>query len=308
MRSLQNTIKITNEVAIAKQNELRGTLCHHEKEIDDLRASLKERDQNILKLENDLQTEQKNHVEIQNKMKWEFEQYKNEAQCHMDEDKAKNDALTSRVEFLTTMTSSYIQNLYEQCLALEKIISLEDEELLKVHSTHMFHKSSTKTKPIVKLVMEHLVNRMESIYIDWEGILTNDDDRRVIFGNLNNRSQINNGQIDDLIKRIHVRKKSELERIHSSHVEAMTSLKLNYENELTSLRQQIEDDKRELKDKETTLLKRQENLSNALTKIEDVTGVNEKYAQRITKLETDVSEFRTRFNESQDQLLTVRNN
>lgn len=154
------------------------------------------------------------------------------------------------VEVLSTLTSSYIRGLYDHCMVQEKILLLAETP----------PPTSMKARRIpislaggsLGLVMERLDKKFESVNIDWDSVLMDDKDRRQIFGNLNNRMQINLNSIDRFITKIRGKYDYEMKQmgedntrkeldIHSAHAVQLCKLEDNQiqlEEELNKLSKQ----------------------------------------------------------------------
>ena len=222
----------------------------------------------------------------------------NEEKRITEENMIKN-GLTDRVGFFMTLTSSYIQGLYEQCLAQEELILIEDSSL----PAYTTQKIGNRTKS--NLIIERLENKIESIHIDWEGILQNDDDRRKVFGNLNNRSQINMSHIDYLIKRIHSKNSSETTRIQKGHENELVEIFSRHRNELSRLQKQMSIKDSNYKTLDTSLKKQKEQLSNASIDIEKLNEVLKEKQRRIDNLDSQILNAKKKEASLQQDLSTV---
>ena len=82
--------------------------------------------QNILELEEELKLEKRSHGEYRIVTNKEMKRRQKEEESRAQKDLATNNSLANRIKFLTTLTSSYVQGLYEQCIAQEELVLLED--------------------------------------------------------------------------------------------------------------------------------------------------------------------------------------
>lgn len=257
-------------------------------------------------LEEHLKDDQEKHRQFSVQMTQDLQNCEVEAKRRAEEDKAEVDALSNRVAHFMTLTSSYIQSLYEQCLTQERMISLEDPSLLSIHSSNSkFHRSTSMNKKKVNHVIDRLENSIESMHVDWEGILCDDNDRRIVYGNLNNRSQINNSQIDNLIKRIKQRQKSELDSLQLKNSQALNALKSNYQSEISSLNKQIYLTERKLKDLNATLNESKNDLSIARAEIGNLVDTKEKNEVEMDALEKALAKSKHIAEELQGKLVMV---
>lgn len=199
-----------------------------------------------------------------------------------------------------TLTSSYIQGLYEQCLAQEELILIEGSSL----PVHNKQKIRTQTKK--NLILERLENKIDSIHIDWEGILKNDDDRRKVFGNLNNRSQINMSHIDELVKRIHSKNSSETMRIQKGHENELMDTFSRHRNELARLQKQIRFKDSNYNVLDMSLKKQKEQLSNASIDIKKLNETLKEKQRRIDNLDSQILHAKKEESFMQQDLLKVK--
>lgn len=306
-RSLNETIKVIEDDANFKQNALEAAIQHHKASINELTSSLKGCHEKILHLECDSHKEQVDHQKFRAQMLQDLQNCEMEAKRRKEEDEIKKGVLSKRIAHLMTMTSSYIQNLYEQCLTQEELISLENQSMSRNNKRINESKQSivAKNKKNVHLIIERLEKRIESIHIDWEGLLKDDDDRRVVFGNLNNRSQINHSQIDDLIKQIHVRRKSDLEKTELNHSNAINELKCKQQTETSLLKDQIEVNKGRLMVVESTLKSTKNDLDIAKAEIVNLMQLQENYKNQISRIEFELSMTHQQCEKSQGELTMV---
>ena len=283
------------------------TIRHREASIEEFKSSLKGCHEKTRHLECDLHKEQAVYQKFRAEMLQDLEICEMEAKQRKEENEIEKGVLSKRIAHLMTMTSSYIQNLYEQCLTQEELISLENQSLSRYQNRINETKKSivAKNKKGVHLIVERLENRIESIHIDWEGLLKDDDDRRVVFGNLNNRSQINHNQIDDLIKQIHVKRKSDLEKTELNHSNTINELKSKQQTETSLLKDEIEVNKERLMAVESTLKSTKDDLAIAKTEFINLIQVQEYYKNEINQLQSELTMTHQQCENSQVELTMV---
>ena len=278
---------------------MKATISHRERSISELETTLKNANKKIHQQQEAMTEEKLRGEEYRFQMEKELHvQRINEEKRIIEENMIKN-GLTDRVGFFMTLTSSYIQGLYEQCLAQEELILIEDSSL----PAYTTQKIGNRTKS--NLIIERLENKIESIHIDWEGILQNDDDRRKVFGNLNNRSQINMSHIDYLIKRIHSKNSSETTRIQKGHENELVEIFSRHRNELSRLQKQMSIKDSNYKTLDTSLKKQKEQLSNASIDIEKLNEVLKEKQRRIDNLDSQILNAKKKEASLQQDLSTV---
>lgn len=298
--SLKKNIQQIEDESEATQNELKATIYHRQRSVSELEAMLKNANSKIDQLEEAISMEKLRSEEYRLKMDNELKMQQINEEKRIEEENMVKQGLADRIDFFMTLTSSYIQGLYEQCLAQEELILIEGSSL----PVHNKQKIRTQTKK--NLILERLENKIDSIHIDWEGILKNDDDRRKVFGNLNNRSQINMSHIDELVKRIHSKNSSETMRIQKGHENELMDTFSRHRNELARLQKQIRFKDSNYNVLDMSLKKQKEQLSNASIDIKKLNETLKEKQRRIDNLDSQILHAKKEESFMQQDLLKVK--
>ncbi len=309
---LNDVIERDHDQATATQTELQATIDHRERSITELKDMVTKANQKIYELEEDIRKNTKEHKEYRIEVDKEMKRRQREEDVRAEKDLALKNTMSDRITFLSTMTSSYVQGLYEQCLAQEELILLEDSssslpnpKTSKMSSHKNFSKGETKETKL-EIIMERLEKKVDSIHIDWEGMLEHDDDRRKIFGNLNNRSQINLSHIDDLIKKIRVKNQSDIERLEVGFKKKMEDNISKHQDDVFRLQKEINLKESSFRKVNATLKETKDHLSKALAAIDELNIVQERKNTEIDDLNNEIKAANKRQDNLQCELLLVR--
>lgn len=298
----QNIQQVKNE-SIAIQDELKAILQRRDTSISELKTMNSEANEKIITLEKALVQEKALFHEYRSDTKKEIEMNQIKEENRKAQDEAIKNELHQRIDFFMIITSSYIQGLYDQCLAQEQLMLVEDPTFRPAISRQRLKGGNTKN---LNLILEQLNNKIESIHINWEGMLQNDDDRRVIFGNLNNRSQLNLSYIDDLIKKIHIKYTSEVARIESDHGSSLDQLVSRHRNEKSKLLMQIASKNDNYTGLENTFHEKSKKLSDTISdndKLHEMLKEREAY---IVEQDNQMSDFQRNEVTLQNEISSVR--
>lgn len=97
------------------------------------------------------------------------------------------ETLRQKTSTLSTILSSCIRGLYEDCLSQEQLLRANGSEL---HRNQQLRPVMDIPNEVARQVMFHLEKSDHSGVIAWRSILSNEEDRNHILGNLHNRLQI----------------------------------------------------------------------------------------------------------------------
>ncbi len=297
----QNLQQVKDE-SIVIQDELKATLQCRDTSISELNRMNSEANEKIIALEKALDQEKALFHKYRSDMKKEIEMNQIKEENRKAQDETIKNELHERIDFFMIITSSYIQGLYDQCLAQEQLMLVEDPTFRPATSRQL---KGGNTKNL-NLILEQLNNKIESVHINWEGLLQNDDERRVIFGNLNNRSQLNLSYIDDLIKRIHIKYTSEVARIESDHGSSLDQLLSKYKNEKSKLQMQIASKNDNYNGLEKTFHEESKKLSDTISdndKLHEMLKDKEAY---IVEQNNQMSDFQRNEFTLQNEISSVR--
>lgn len=209
--------------------------------------------------------------------------------------------LLERIDALKVMTSSYIQGLYEQCLAQEIILS-RDVPSGQIKPTKMISKKSI---PIFDFVLDRLEAKIESTQIDWGVLLEKDEDRRKIFGHLNNRSHMNISQIDELLKLIHSRKSTEMHHMKVDYKTAINDINLRHKKEVSTLYEEIKTKDMKYAGLDKSYKEKTAKLSNTTNELNKLTKLMNKKKKHIQELEKRIINFRSKEESLQNDISEV---
>lgn len=293
----------TKEESCAIQNNLKATIAHRETSITELKAIVTNANDNIHRLEDELKEEKRLSEKHRDEMDKKILSLRIKEEERISQDTDIKLQLTKRVEFFKTLTSSYIQGLYEQCLAQEELILMEDQSF---YSTQALSKMKCGNVPNLNLIAENLENKIESVHIDWESLLHDDDDRRIIFGNLNNRSQMNLSQIDNVMKRIHAQYLSEIKQIRTGHENDIKEVSSRHREGLFQLQNQIRLKESNFGSLERSFTAKVEKLSDALDEVENLKVTLTDKEEQIFQLSHQVVEAKENANVLHHEISEVR--
>ena len=239
----------------------------------------------------------KNHSVMEAEM---IRRYREEEIRRITDEGIKTDLL-ERIDALKVMTSSYIQGLYEQCLAQEIILS-RDVPSGQIKPTKMISKKSIS---IFDFVLDRLEAKIESTQIDWGVLLEKDEDRRKIFGHLNNRSHMNISQIDELIKLIHSRKSTEMHHMKVDYKTAINDIDLRHKKEVSTLYEEIKTKDMKYAGLDKSYKEKTAKLSNTTNELNKLTKLMNKKKEHIQELEKIIINFRSKEESLQNDISEV---
>jgi len=187
------------------------------------------------------------------------------------------------IEVLSTLTSSYIRGLYEHCIVQENILPLLEESPPPDRPAKI-------SEGNLALVMERLNKKIESAHVDWDSVLMDDKDRRQIFGNLNNRMQMNLSDINRFIAKIRRKHEVEMRRKGEDNALKELNVKKSYEVQLCKVDEQKIQLRKEFynlsnqheatkKDLEETCTKLEKNMREGKKKKDIITGVEKQLSE-----------------------------
>ena len=221
-------------------------------------------------------------------------------------DRTENTDLKEKVDFLINLTSSYIQGLYEQCMEQEHILTLEDalpnniSKSTKARSSHILDP--------LKLIEDKLSQKVESIHLNWEKLLEDESHRRVIFGNLNNRVQMNLGRIDMLIKRLHGKYGNDLKREEERHAKKLNDLKKLHSEKISHFESQMKKKVAELRNLSLHYSDTRNQLKASLDSGKSLTEQNSNYKRIIQDHKRSLSEAKDSTAKADLEIFKVRSN
>jgi hypothetical protein len=147
-------------------------------------------------------------------------------------DQQRNDKLSKRAEELTHLTLSHIQGLYDQCLDEEQILGFQ--RVLPTTRVTWILSSYQESTPL-NYIEDMISQKTDSTRIDWGVVLEDEKERRIVFGNLNNRVLMNLSRIDSFIKRLHTKHDYELNRLKDTHGKRVSNICRTYDEKISIL-------------------------------------------------------------------------
>ena len=145
--------------------------------------------------------------------------------------------------------------------------------------------SSSEQNTPIKSIEEKISQKIDSTHINWKLELEDENERRKVFGNLNNRVLMNLGHIDSLIKRLHAKHSNEI----CNHVKKVDSICATYDERITLLEDKGEEQKRRFSEvsKEFDTTKR--NLATAESEILVLTRERDECNETIQGIQTKLA-------------------
>ena len=178
--------------------------------------------------------------------------YRHQVKLDMDECKeakekmtvqneAEKEIMKEKLSALDIISTSYIRGLYDHCLAQFDILNVESGKEIKTKKRNIQSNQ-------VSHVFEMLEKKVESMHIEWDEMLADENDRRKIYGKLNNLTTKNLSDISDFIGRIRSRQVVMMKRSKDEYSQKLINQSLLYENDLTLLRKSLNEKENELSD------------------------------------------------------------
>jgi chromosome segregation ATPase len=224
-------------------------------------------------------------------------------------DKGIIEKMKNKVEALTTLTVSYAQGLYDQCLAQEKMLKLENS----LPSRMQHHRARLKRigerqeddrhESSLDLILRRLTESVESTKISWDRLLENETDRRQVLVNLNNRVQINQQHYDDMFHKLHKKYQYESDQIKKQFMKTIEMDKEKYTKRIEELMNEVQNQDFSIQNLVRSSNDLNNNLENAKSSNEKLKASCEQKLVYIETLENELSELRTQIS-GKDQLIS----
>lgn len=255
------------------RNELKENIAQRDKSISNLSSMNSSLKENIYQLEAALKDNKQLGKETNEQFEKRFQELKAQEEQRAAREKNVEIKLMERIDSLMNLTSSYIQSLYEQCLVQEDILMIEDPSLLPMAASHNVKmKSLQRQQPTLHMILERLVKKIDSNHIDWEGLLQKDEDRRIIFGNLNNRAELNTSHIDTVLKKNHAKHSFTIKQAEIENDTNMKETCSRHYSEIEKLRNQIKTKDESYLTLKASLKENNHKLTEALSTIDTLKG------------------------------------
>jgi hypothetical protein len=190
----------------------------------------------IANLEREILLKVDEDKEYRQKVKLDIDSYNEAEEKRTVQYAAEKDMITDKLNVLDSLTSSYIRGLYDHCLAQDEILDIESKE----RKTKNPSKNGIQSNKL-SYVFERLENKSESMHIDWDEILGNENDRRQIYGKLNNRAERNLSDISKLINRMRSRHGAIMKKSQDKCDQKLLNQRSSYESHLTGLRKSVQE-------------------------------------------------------------------
>ena len=194
--------------------------------------------------------------------------------------------MEEKIQSLTNLTCSYIRGIYDHCI---------EQERLMVQKKHRLSNTISKSMSgNLKVVIDHLHCGKNSKKLDWDALLKDDIDRRLIFGNLTNRLQMGIYEISNLFKTISEEHKIECKRMSKSKERIIDDLTQTHTKTMKAL--------------EDSLSKSKQYGQSCDDKILEITQMNEQMKDKNCTLQNQCISLENHFEEKQRELHHTRNN
>ena len=284
------------------EQKLAQTIEERNTTVSDLERQLEDAKREIAILKDSLSKEKQEANAFREETKVEVQKCQSIEHDRAAKDLAANEELTQKVNVLTNLSASYIQGLYDQCLEQEQILLLEGA-LPSVHGTKKNTKSDIES---LRHIEEKLKQKKDSIHINWEMMLKDESVRRIIFGNLNNRTQMNLGHIDKLIQKLHAKYGNEMRRVNKTNEQRLNGVCTSYDDKISLLQTQATRTDTELDLVSTDCLETKKHLATALSDIERMKVDKTNCDETIVGLDQALSETKQSNASLNNELSKVR--
>ena len=310
------TIHGTKEAIKGLEHRLENSIAERNATVEDLEQRLQGSESRVKHLQHLLTKEKEEAESYHLQMQLQLQKINTVEQERASRDKVRNDELTNMVNTLSNLTSSHIQGLYDQCLEQEHILRLEGAlpstgttSQVAVAVAVATKKSISPGSEPMKHINEKLAHKTESVHLNWETILEDESDRRAIFGNLNNRVQMNLGHLDRHIKRMHGKHSNAMKRAEKLQKKRFNDSCTSYDRrifalETTAKRRTMElddlsvdcsDTKRRLKNARSSIESLKSDLTNSNKTIEILEDKLSKATHRIASIQGELEKV-SRYN------------
>ena len=284
------------------KQKLATTVDERNATVGDLEQRLRRAEDQITTLKRGLKKEKEASESFRLQTRLELKKMQTIEQQRAQEDKTTNDNLTNKGNLLMNLTSSHIQGLYDQCLEQEHILRLE----CALPSSISTKKSSSSVSEALKNIEDKLAQKVESIHLNWEALLEDECNRRVVFGNLNNRAMMNLGHIDRLIRRLHGKYENDLKRAEERNKERLNGMCASYDEKRSLLESQEKQKAIELERVSLDCFDTKKRLTTALTGIDSLKEEASSCKKIIKDQERSILEAKKTIATTESDLVKVR--
>lgn len=300
LRRQEGVIRIANENIANLQTKLDHTIL--------------ERDDTISKFENTIATMNQEIQELQERLRLkslEFDEYRNDTEKTLkvkqeeesirttkDNEEKKN--LKTHIDSLQNLCLSHIQGLYEQCMDQECILKKEGAD---PKSKSLHHKP--RTSSAFEVVEEKLLREVASTSIDWKTLISDDESRRSVLGNLNNRVLMNTGYIDCTIQRLHKRHSNEMKRTIIGHEQVLKDTTENFSCMIQELEFVLEEKANALQEATSKYQEKETLLTISESKVVCIEKELESSVTQLSQLRNDLLDTKKILEQTKDSLLNT---
>ena len=193
--------------------------------------------------------------------------------------------MKEKIQSLANLTCSYIRGIYDHCIEQERLIEPKNNVLSNSNSKSM--------KGNLKIVIHHLNCGKDSKKLDWDTLLKDEVDRRLIFGNLTNRLQMGIYKISNLLKTVSEEHKIECTRLSKAQERILRDLTQTHEKRMQTLADSL------------SKYKQYGQLCD--DKILEITQMNEEIKNRNCTLQNQCISLESQFEEKQRELHHTKN-